>query len=396
MAKLEMVLTTKVANGSPYRLDPEQVERAATALVSHMKKHKKQKEQAASKKNLLVDGDASEDDSKQDDSPIYLTLATKKHIQDQNRLKPNKITLVHPIINSKDIQICLITADPQRAYKNLVADPAFPEKLQAKIGRVIGLQKLKAKYKTYESRRQLLAEYDIFLADSRIIKSLPQALGKIFYSGAGKRPIPVNLAAGTKKQKDDSSKKKDANDKTVGTPQAVAREIEIALKSTLVNLSASANTTIKVGRDSMKPRQIMENVGAVVSVLTNKFVPQGWRGIRGLHIKGPNSMALPIWLADELWADEEQVLDEKWKVAVKDGKSNITEKKRKWEAWEDELMDEDEIAERRANMKKLKKSKSKSVGNSTSNEEGAISKERRKKLKDSALKSVQAPLIDSE
>lgn len=40
-------------------------------------------------------------------------------------------------------RVCLITADPQRAYKDIVAHPSFPKELGAKIARVIGIAKLK-------------------------------------------------------------------------------------------------------------------------------------------------------------------------------------------------------------------------------------------------------------
>ena len=44
--------------------------------------------------------------------------------------------------------------------------------------------------------------------------------------------------------------------------------------------------------------------------MVEKFVTKGWRNVRAVHIKGPNTMALPVWLAKELWVDEEDVLEE--------------------------------------------------------------------------------------
>ena len=34
-----------------------------------------------------------------------------------------------------------------------------------------------------------------------------------------------------------------------------------------------------------------------------------WRNVRGLHVKGSNTIALPLWLAEELWTDEGMVLE---------------------------------------------------------------------------------------
>lgn len=83
----EAPLTTKVANGTPYQLDPTQVERAANALVSHMKKHVEEKDEKAAVKNLADDEDEAEDN----DQPIFLSVSTKKHVSNTNRLKPTKL-----------------------------------------------------------------------------------------------------------------------------------------------------------------------------------------------------------------------------------------------------------------------------------------------------------------
>ena len=46
---------------------------------------------------------------------------------------------------------------------------------------VIPVAKLKTHYKTYESKRQLSASYDVFLTDKRIYQMLPRLLGKKFF-----------------------------------------------------------------------------------------------------------------------------------------------------------------------------------------------------------------------
>jgi hypothetical protein len=87
---VEAPVTTKVANGTPYQLDPSQVERAAKALVSHMKKHVGEKDEKAAVKNLADD----EDEAKDNDQPIFLSISTKKHVNNTTSLKPTKM-LVH-------------------------------------------------------------------------------------------------------------------------------------------------------------------------------------------------------------------------------------------------------------------------------------------------------------
>jgi ribosome biogenesis protein UTP30 len=240
-------------------------------------------------------------------------------------------TLPHPLLASPSSSICLITADPQRTYKDLLSAPGFPTELASRIRRVIGLSKLKAKYKSYEARRQLRAEYDIFLADERIITSLPSILGKSFYKATSKRPIPVSLTGNDRFEKDDKGRKikpKNAETKEgrlVGTPATVAKEIERTLNMALVSLSPSVTTAIQVGRADFEPKQIVENVTQVVEELLKRIVPQGWRNLRSLHIKGPETMAIPVWLASELWVDSNDVLEEGQGEAAADK----TNKKRK-------------------------------------------------------------------
>jgi len=49
------------------------------------------------------------------------------------------------------------------------------------MNKVIGVTKLKKKYKPYEAKRQLCNSYDIFLSDDRVIPILPKLIGKSFY-----------------------------------------------------------------------------------------------------------------------------------------------------------------------------------------------------------------------
>ena len=46
---------------------------------------------------------------------------------------------------------------------------------------MIGISKLREKYKAYEQKRQLCDLYDVFVADERIVPALPKLLGKTFF-----------------------------------------------------------------------------------------------------------------------------------------------------------------------------------------------------------------------
>lgn len=230
----------------------------------------------------------------------------------------------HPLLAQKDTRICLITADPPAdrpsAYKDLVASPAFPAGLKAQIPKVIAISRLKAKYNTFELKRKLLAEYDLFLADERIITGLPVLLGKVFFKSTSKRPIPVDLTGKLRfasqgrpeKNRLTVKKRRDAQaggSQIIGAPADVAAEIEKTLQTTLVHLAPSATTSVKAALAEWTPKDVVENVEAIVEKMVETYIPKKWRGVKSIHVKTPTSAALPIWLAEELWVGEEQVLD---------------------------------------------------------------------------------------
>ncbi|KAK2758375.1 hypothetical protein FQN54_004225 [Arachnomyces sp. PD_36] len=315
MAPTSSALTSKVQSGSPYQLDKDQVTRASSALLRHIKSEQKEKEEGQTAKKNLLAGSDDEADSETDASdsiPIWLVLTTKKHVVYKNRLKPGKISIPHSLNSSPSISVCLITADPQRAVKDVVESPAFPSTLSSQISKVIGYSKLKTKYKSFESRRQLLSEHDVFLADDRIIMRLVETLGKVFYKSS-KRPIPIRIAeiekVNGKRVKNDGKKKAPQDEKyaAVASPAIVAKEIEKTLNCAAVHLAPSTTSAVRVGSSNFTKEQLVENVEAVVQGMAEKYVTKGWRNIKAVHIKGANTMAMPIWLANELWVDDEDV-----------------------------------------------------------------------------------------
>ncbi|KAL8906605.1 MAG: hypothetical protein Q9207_001929 [Kuettlingeria erythrocarpa] len=319
MAPRSNALTTKVDSGSPYQLDQPQTLKASTALLKHIKSESDRKEAASVTKSLIGANHDLDEHGASDAEPIWLVLTTKKHVVDKARLKPGKIPLPHPLDTSPTTTICLITCDPQRQVKDTIAHPSFPTDLSSRITKIIGVSKLKARYQPYDSKRQLLNEHGIFLADARVVTMLPKILGKIFYK-SNKKPVPVSLEPYRQANGDGKRimpKPATEKSKTIAPPQQVAKEIEKALSCALVHLSPSNNVAVRVGLSSFTAQQVADNVGAVVTGLAERFVPKGWRNVRGVHIKGPNTMALPIWLADELWLEKEDVLDDGEAEAMK-------------------------------------------------------------------------------
>lgn len=272
-------------------------------------------QQLSSKRSLLPASDDSSDSGAEDVQSIWLTLTTKQHIVDKNRLKPSKIAVPHSLNDSSSLSICIISADPQRALKNTVADPTFPTSLSSRITKIIGYTKLKARYRSFESRRELLSEHDVFLADDRIIARLPDTLGKVFYKGTAKRPIPIHIAEenrveGKRVKTEKQRVSKEEKSASVASPTIVAKEIDKALNSVPVSLKPGTSVSVRVGNTNLTPQHLSDNVIVVARAIIEKHVVKSWRNVKSIHVKSPNSAAVPIWLAEDMWAEDEAVADE--------------------------------------------------------------------------------------
>ena len=84
---------------------------------------------------------------------------------------------------------------------------------------------------------------------------------------------------------------------------------------------------MRVGLASHTPEQLSANIETVMTSLAGQLV--GWKNVRAVHVKGPNTMALPIWLAEELWVDEEMVLEDGKAAELKAKAAQKGKRKRK-------------------------------------------------------------------
>ena len=115
--------------------------------------------------------------------------------------------------------------------------------------------------------------------------------------------------------------------KSIAPPPLFAKEIERTLSTAQINLAPSTTTAVRVGLASHTPEQLTANIEAVMASLAEQLV--GWKNVRAVHVKGPNTMALPIWLARELWVDEELVLEDEKAAELKAKAAQKGKRKRK-------------------------------------------------------------------
>ncbi|KAK9465096.1 ribosomal protein L1p/L10e family-domain-containing protein [Lipomyces arxii] len=306
-----------VSISSNDKLSLEQTEKAIIALLKYLEK-KTGEEEAASlkdsskKRKLNLLSDDPSDPKQLEKQALYLVVGAKKFFSDKLVMKPKRITIPHPIYSEEQTSICLFTKDPQRLYKDVLLNDDN-SLVKDSISRIVGVSKLKTKFKTYEARRQLRDEHDLFLADDRVITLMPGLLGKSFIGGK-KLPIAISLlsasaSAGNKTAQTPSQKKRKSDikpEEAIAREQAaistkrVASEIKRTLNSAMVVLPAGNSTAVKFGYSTFTVDDLVENINVIVEGLTKNIVKGGWSGIRSLHLKTQDSISLPIYLTGEL------------------------------------------------------------------------------------------------
>merc|ERR1719509_493629 len=188
-----------------------------------------------------------------------------------------KIRLPHtPLPQSRDV--CLIVKDLEKGIKSdheatvqhfqsLLADKGID-----KITQVISLRELKVEYKQFEAKTQLCHRFDLFLADARIIRLLPQFLGKPFYK---RKKLPIQI---------------DLNSKDLKA------EVDKALMTSTLPLKHTGScSSVSVGYSTLTKEQLVDNTLAVLKAVVDKF-PGGWANVRSVYVKSQSTPSLPLYV----------------------------------------------------------------------------------------------------
>ena len=143
------------------------------------------------------------------------------------------------------------------------------------------MDKLRKEYKPFEAKRQLLAAFDLFLADKRILRMLPPLLGKGFFIKK-KLPIPVKLPK-------------------IADKKSFLKVIEEASATTPLYLPPNGRCiSIKVATLDMPARDIEENIMAVLPCAIKKIPGGSLNNVQSIHIKSTTSTALPLYSASSI------------------------------------------------------------------------------------------------
>lgn len=159
---------------------------------------------------------------------------------------------------------------------------------------LVGLGALRKTFQSYEQLRRLRdgdvvgEEPALVLAHESIVPSLPRALGKAFYAKGKSTPIPVAM-----------------------TPATIEKIVVEAFGKTYVRKNQGNCVVIRVGYARMSVGDLVENCIAVWTrcVEGKRLVKDGVQGMRGAFVKSSDSVALPVWAAEELFSAKDVLED---------------------------------------------------------------------------------------
>lgn len=234
------------------------------------------------------------------DDDHFNLFFTLQRIPTKPRRGSYRIELPTPLRLASETDICLIVDDRRNSklwmMKAKADKPVTVSAEEAGVTKVLKISKLKSGYRALEEKRKLWDEYDVFLAEKRIVDKLPVLLGKHFYKNKKKMPLEVELERGMNWKE----------------------EVEKAVGSGYMHLSTGICCAVKIGRFGMEKREIVENVMAAVERIVD-IMPRKWDSIRAFHLKLNESLSLPLYEAvDHVELDVEGV-EERKKSAGKNG-----------------------------------------------------------------------------
>ncbi|SPO24784.1 related to UTP30 - subunit of U3-containing 90S pre-ribosome [Ustilago trichophora] len=245
-------------------LDQSQVLKAFKALSAHIAR----RNNTASSNDSSLPLDGPSGNLRDPSNTVYLQVSINT-LSPTSHVKPVRINLPHALHTPGEVSTCLLVKDPQREYKDLLVQHGIKC-----ISRVVGVTKLKGKFKPFEARRSLVQDHDLFLADDRIVPTLPNLCGKVFFD-AKKNPITVSI----NKQNGESLKK----------------ELESAIKATTFVQNKGSCHSIKIGYIAKhSAEELTENLMAALPAVLSR-VKGGWENVHNIDVKTGNSAALPVW-----------------------------------------------------------------------------------------------------
>ncbi|XP_063076657.1 ribosomal L1 domain-containing protein 1 isoform X2 [Engraulis encrasicolus] len=243
--------------GGKVELDRAQVKKAVLALQAFIK--------SKGSECLLLD----------DSEPINLMFTLWKIPRKEQTIR---IPLPHGIRKDNG-EVCLFTRDEPnmtseqtiRFYKKLLAERGVKQ-----VTEIIPYKVLKTEHKSFEAKRRLLGNFDLFLSDARIRRLLPSHIGKHFYESK-KAPLSVNLQA-----------------------KSLGRDMDRLIQGSTLTVGKKGPCCMaRVAHSGMTADEIEENINTAVQTIIAKLnMVEKSKVMKMIHLKSQTSVALPIYTSD--------------------------------------------------------------------------------------------------
>lgn len=242
--------------------------------------------QRESETNANGKSDLFDDDFLDEEKDLFVEFETKKYYSEKPEFKPKLIELSKPFYReNEELKTCLFLRD-----HFITSEDQLEEVENADIptlSKILTLTQLKTIYQTFEKRRELYSEYDVFLVDDALLSSMPQVLGKTFYqSKSHKFPINVRVAS-TKSPKELSL-------------VTLSNQVNKVLSSTAFLPPVGTKVSVKVGNLSgqFSEPELLNNLHAVLKVFDEQtLITAG--------VKTTSSPVLPLFYTDKIYSDSD-------------------------------------------------------------------------------------------
>lgn len=251
----------------------------ASKALSELKKFiERDSESKLDGKSELFDVDALDEDR-----DVFVEFQTKKYYSEKPEFKPKLIELTKPFYReNEELKTCLFLRD-----HFITSEEKLEEVENADIptlSKILTLTQLKTIYQTFEKRRELFDEYDLFLVDDALLSSMPQVLGKTFYKNRVSHKFPVNVrVASTKSPKELSL-------------VTLNNQVNKVLSSTAFLPPVGTSISVKIGNISFLESELLGNLHNVLEKFDEDLLVSA-------AVKTTNSPLLPLYYTDKIYSD---------------------------------------------------------------------------------------------
>ncbi|KAI5956758.1 CIC1 [Candida jiufengensis] len=295
---------TAISNESSTSIIPTKVtDKAINELEKYIVREKQQKEESIAQ-NPNSKSQLFDEDEINENNTLYLMIESKKFFSSKPQFKAKTIKLSKSLYNINNLKTCLFLRD------QLVKTSEEIEKIENEnlptIKQILPLKSLKTEYKTFEKRRELRNDYDLFLVDDAILNTLPNVLGKVFFESNNKVPLPIRVTT--------SSNNSELSLVTL------KNQLDKNLNSTFYLPPQGTVISVKVGHlanDNEDSEEVQFTNEELISNITNVIQNFDINTIKTIMIKTGTSPAIPLFYTDKLFNDED-ILDD-----IVDGQDEI-------------------------------------------------------------------------